>query len=68
MKVQEVNQFLNEFEQMRKMIRTLMGQMPGGKGGPGKGPFGKGGPGGLPRRPIGPGPKMPRFPFGRKGR
>ena len=68
MKVQEINQFLNEFEQMRKMIRMMMGQMPGGKGGPGKGPFGKGGPGGLPRRPIGPGPKMPRSPFGRKGR
>ena len=68
MKVQDVNQFLNEFEQMRKMIRMMMGQMPGGKGGPGKGLPGKGGPGGLPRRPIGPGPKMPRFPFGRKGR
>lgn len=29
--VQEVNQFLNEFEQMRKMIRTMMAQSQGGK-------------------------------------
>ena len=69
LKVQDVNQFLNEFEQMRKMIRAMMGSMPGGKGGPGKNPFGtggKGGQGGLPRRPTGgKGPKYPRFPFGR---
>ncbi len=31
--VQEVNQFLNEFEQMRKMIRTMMKQAPGEKPG-----------------------------------
>jgi signal recognition particle subunit SRP54 len=29
--VQEVNQFLNEFEQMRKMMRNMMKTMPGGK-------------------------------------
>jgi signal recognition particle subunit SRP54 len=54
--VQEVNQFLNEFEQMRKMIRSMMG--PGGQGGPGKkgGPGGGGGMGSLIRRS---GPKMP---------
>ncbi|HLV79502.1 MAG TPA: signal recognition particle protein [Chthonomonadaceae bacterium] len=32
--VQEINQFLSEFEQMRKMIHTMMAQAPGGK--PGK--------------------------------
>ncbi len=31
--VQEVNQFLNEFEQIRKTIRTVMAQGPGGLGG-----------------------------------
>jgi signal recognition particle subunit SRP54 len=40
MSVQEVNQFLSEFEQMRKMMKMVMGQMPGepgaGKGLPGK--------------------------------
>lgn len=58
--VQDVNQFLNEFEQMRKMIRTMMGP-----GGPGKGPGGPGGGGGggLLRRS---GPKMPTG--GRGGR
>ncbi len=62
--VQDVNQFLNEFEQMRKMIRGMMG--PGGPGAKGKGP--SGGMGTLVRRS---GPKMPtggkgggfRFPF-----
>lgn len=53
--VQEVNQFLNEFEQMKKAINSMMGQMPGGKGSPG----GKGGPGGLPKLP-GARPKMPK--------
>ena len=68
LKVQEINQFLNEFEQMRKMIRAMMGQMPGGKG-PGKNPMGAGriGPGKSPRLPSGgKGGKFPRFPFGRK--
>jgi len=62
--VQDVNQFLNEFEQMRKMIRSMMG--PGGAGNkPGAGGNGMGS---LIRRS---GPKMPtggkggrfRFPF-----
>ena len=62
--VQDVNQFLNEFEQMRKMIRNMMG--PGGAGNkPGAGGNGMGS---LIRRS---GPKMPtggkggrfRFPF-----
>jgi len=30
--VQEINQFLSEFEQMRKMMRMAMAQQPGGKG------------------------------------
>jgi signal recognition particle subunit SRP54 len=50
--VQDVNQFLNEFEQMRKMIRSMMG--PGGAGNkPGAGGNGMGS---LIRRS---GPKMP---------
>ncbi len=66
-KVQEVNQFLNEFEQMRKMIRTMMGSMPGGKGGGGLMGGGRIGPGKTPRLPSGgKGTKMPRFPFGRR--
>lgn len=32
MNVQEINQFLNEFEQMRKMMRGMLNQMPGGAG------------------------------------
>ncbi len=59
--VQDVNQFLNEFEQMRKQIRLMMQQMPGGKGS-----------NGLPSVLKRSGPKMPkggkgikRFPFGR---
>ena len=69
-KVQEVNQFLNEFEQMRKMIRTMMGGMPGAKGKGGPGGFmggGRIGPGKSPRLPSGgKGTKAPRFPFGRR--
>jgi signal recognition particle subunit SRP54 len=70
--VQEVNQFLNEFEQMRKMIRGMMGpggpmggkrfgKGPGGKGPDGNGPGGvpKGGPG-QPVRPLGALKKMPK--------
>lgn len=77
--VQEINQFLNEFEQMRKMMRLMMNQQNagqkkkfpwGGKGnpppaGPGQNPSPPGD-GGLRK----PGPKMPkggkrrRFPFG----
>lgn len=77
--VQEINQFLNEFEQMRKMMRTMMNQQGtgakkkfpwGGKGntppaGPGLNPSNNND-GGLRK----PGPKMPkggkkrRFPFG----
>jgi signal recognition particle subunit SRP54 len=76
--VQEVNQFLNEFEQMRKMMRTMMNNAQGPKrkfpwGGRGNAPAA--GQGQLPsgsedgglRKP---GPKMPkggrkrRFPFG----
>jgi signal recognition particle subunit SRP54 len=66
--VQEVNQFLNEFEQMRKMMKGMMSQMPGGKGG--KGPLGRGGnpfgKGGLPGQGgaggsgVGSRPKMPK--------
>jgi signal recognition particle subunit SRP54 len=69
--VQEVNQFLNEFEQMRKMMRMAMKQKPGGGGLFGRG---KGGPsfggGGGPATGKNP-PKMPkggrrrRFPFSR---
>lgn len=57
--VQEVNQFLNEFEQMRKMIRGMMG--PGGAGGNGRPGTvaGKGGPG-FPSRPLGSLKKMPK--------
>ncbi len=31
--VQQVNQFLNEFEQMRKIMRNMLNKMPGSKGG-----------------------------------
>lgn len=60
MSVQEVNQFLNEFEQMRKMMRMMMG---GQQGGGGK----RGIPGmpqkSLPPKPNAPGAlkKMPKF-------
>ena len=65
--VQDVNQFLNEFEQMRKMIRNMMG--PGGPGN--KAGAGGNGVGSLIRRS---GPKMPtggkggrfRFPFSKQ--
>jgi signal recognition particle subunit SRP54 len=60
--VQEVNQFLNEFEQMRKMIKGMMG--PGGPMGKGGVP-GKGGPG-LPVKPLGSLKKMPKG--GKSGR
>ena len=53
--VQDVNQFLNEFEQMRKMIRSMMGAG-GSRGGPG-GPGGGGNGLGSPIRRSG--PKMP---------
>lgn len=69
--VQEVNQFLNEFEQMRKMMRMMMGAG-------GKGPFGAGAAGGAnnlsPKKALGALRKMPkggkggskfRFPFGK---
>ncbi|HLK58668.1 MAG TPA: signal recognition particle protein [Chthonomonadaceae bacterium] len=72
--VQDVNQFLNEFEQMRKVIHTMMAQQNKGKPGwGGKGGSPGGGSGGLGVRPRG-GPKMPKggksgkrfgFPFGR---
>jgi len=61
--VQEINQFLTEFEQMRKMMRMAMAQKPGGKGPGGKMPTS-----GLPR-PAGALKKMPKggrrfgFPF-----
>lgn len=72
--VQEVNQFLNEFEQMRKTIKMMMGSSPGGK--PGIGGFrpgGVGGGAGIPGKRGGPkmpkggksGAKFPRFPFNR---
>ena len=65
--VQDVNQFLNEFEQMRKMIRSMMGP-----GGPANKP-GAGG-NGLASRIARSGPKMPtggkggrfRFPFNKR--
>src|SRR5581483_3337862 len=61
--VQEVNQFLNEFEQMRKMIRTMMAQGPGGKG---MMPV-KRAVGALKKMPKGGkgGGRFPRFPFNR---
>ncbi len=71
--VQEVNQFLNEFEQMRKTIKMMMGSAPGGKPGIGGArPSGYGG-GALPGKRGGPkmpkggksGAKLPRFPFNR---
>jgi signal recognition particle subunit SRP54 len=71
--VQEVNQFLHEFEQMRKMMRMAMQQKPGGGGlfgRKGKGGPPSGGGGGLPSFGKTP-PKMPkggkrrRFPFSR---
>lgn len=64
--VQEINQFLNEFEQMRKMMKTMMNQVPGGKGkggGMGGAPVKVGG-GKGPKMPKG-GRRLPRFPFGR---
>jgi signal recognition particle subunit SRP54 len=66
--VQEVNQFLNEFEQMRKMIRAMMEQKQGGRGFKGDG---GGGLGALrrhgPKMPKGGkgGKRFPRFPFNR---
>jgi signal recognition particle subunit SRP54 len=67
--VQEVNQFLNEFEQMRKMIRTMMSPGPGGKGlfGGGKGKPPPGGGSVLRKMPKGGkgGGRFPRFPFSR---
>jgi len=74
--VQELNQFLSEFDQMRKMMRTMMGSQGENKkkfpwGGKGSTP--PAGPGLLPPDGGGlrrPGPKMPkggkrrRFPFG----
>lgn len=64
MSVQEVNQFLNEFEQMRKMIRMMMDQGPGGKknvvGGAIKAV------GALRKMPkSGQGNRFPKFPFKR---
>lgn len=62
--VQEINQFLTEFEQMRKMMRMAMNQQPGAKGLHGRAP---GTPG--PPRPAGSLKKMPKggrrfgFPF-----
>ena len=66
--VQEINQFLNEFEQMRKMMRMAMAQKPGAKG-PGNRVGGTGAPGGG-QKPAGGLRKMPKggrrfgFPFG----
>ena len=58
--VQEVNQFLNEFEQMRKMIRTMMKQAPGEK------PSAVAGSSGLRKMPKGgKGSRFPKFPFKR---
>ncbi len=57
--VQEVNQFLNAFEQMRKQMKMLTHLMPGGD-------KGKGG-GSAPVLPgTGSGPKMPKMPKGGK--
>lgn len=73
--VQEVNQFLNEFEQMKKAIQVMMeGAGPGGrKKWPGMGNTAGGMKGsGAPALPSGSRPKMPKggrgwkkFPFGR---
>jgi signal recognition particle subunit SRP54 len=76
--VQDVNRFLTEFEQMRKMMRQMMGTQGKGKslfGGRGKqpppGPMDPPSGGTMGTRPIKGGPKMPkggksiRFPFGR---
>ena len=67
--VQEVNQFLNEFEQMRKMMQMMMAD---GGGKRGIGPFGKGPGGGgagllTPRKPRLPGGGKigKKFPFKR---
>jgi signal recognition particle subunit SRP54 len=58
--VQEVNQFLNEFEQMRKMIRTMMKQAPGEK--PGQANAG----GSMKKMPKGgKSSRFPKFPFKR---
>ncbi len=58
--VQEVNQFLNEFEQMRKMIRTMMRQAPGEK------PGAIAGSSGLKKMPKGgKSSRFPKFPFKR---
>ena len=60
--VQEVNQFLNEFEQMRKMIGGMMDKMPGGakSGGAMPTPFG-----GLKKMPKGGKGGRKKFPFSR---
>ena len=58
--VQEINQFLNEFEQMRKMIRTMMKQAPGEK------PAAIGTNTGLKKMPKGgKSNRFPKFPFKR---
>ncbi len=59
--VQDVNQFLNEFEQMRKMIRSMMAQAPGGKLSPARAV------GALRKMPKGgkSGGRFTRFPFSR---
>lgn len=63
--VQDINQFLNEFEQMRKMIRTMMADMPGGHAGGGK-LSARRALGALRKMPkSGKGGRFPRFPFGR---
>jgi signal recognition particle subunit SRP54 len=62
--VQEINQFLSEFEQMRKVMRTAMAHKSGGKGPGGRMPGSPGAP-----RPAGALKKMPKggrrfgFPF-----
>ena len=74
--VREINQFLNEFEQMRKMMRTMMGsgeqkkRFPwGGRGNPPAAGAGQS-PSAIDGGPRRLGPKMPkggkkrRFPFG----
>jgi signal recognition particle subunit SRP54 len=62
--VQEINQFLSEFEQMRKVMRTAMAHKPGAKGPGSRVPGSQGNP-----RPAGALKKMPKggrrfgFPF-----